>query len=233
MLNKQHTVHPSEKIQNNTHIILFDLDGTLIDSKEAILESFAKAYEAFDNKIPDAKNIITLIGSPLEVMFEKLGVNTSQIAAYVHAYKAHYKTVYTQKTTLLPRVEEALVLAQKYGRLGIVTTKTSAYSRTLLEHFDIMKYFDILIGREDVTKPKPDPEPLKRAMHALGYEHTKAGYMIGDTAIDMIAAQKANITGIGVLCGYGEKEELEAYTDIVVKNAYRAAQFIEKVQTCP
>jgi len=229
MANSASTMYQLKETKTRAKIILFDLDGTLIDSTEAILESFEKAYESFGKELPSAESIKSLIGLPLEVMFVKLGVAESEALAYAKAYKEHYKTIHTEKTVLLPDVKEALELAVNHGRLGVVTTKTSEYSRILLEHFGIMKHFDILIGREDVTNPKPDPEPVERAMNALGYHYGKVTYMIGDTTADMIAAEKADIASIGVLCGYGSKEDLEEYADFVVKDAYTAVRLIEKI----
>ena len=223
------TIYQLKETKTRAKIILFDLDGTLIDSTEAILESFEKAYTTFSKEVPSDETIKSLIGLPLDVMFVKLGVDESEASAYVKAYKEHYKTIHTEKTILLPRVHEALEIAAEHGRLGVVTTKTSEYSRILLEHFDIMKYFNILIGREDVTNPKPHPEPVERAMNALGYHYGKVTYMIGDTSADMIAAEEADIASIGVLCGYGNKDDLEEHADFVVKDAYDAVKLIEKI----
>jgi len=229
MANTESTMYQLKETKTRAKIILFDLDGTLIDSTEAILESFEKAYEVFGAKVPNAEDIKSLIGLPLENMFETLGVDVSEAMDYAKAYKEHYKTIHTEKTILLPRVREALQLAEEHGRLGVVTTKTSEYSRILLEHFDIMKYFNILIGREDVTHPKPNPEPVERAMNALGYHYGKVTYMIGDSTADMIAAEEADIASIGVLCGYGTKEDLEEHADFIAKDAYEAVKIIEKI----
>ncbi len=223
------TIYQLKEDQLRSKIILFDLDGTLIDSTQAILESFSKAYAKFNAEVPNAKEIKALIGLPLEVMFTKLGVDETEAMAYVTAYKEHYRTIHTQKTKLLPQVEEALKIAYECARLGIVTTKTAKYSRELLEHFDIMKYFDILIGREDVENPKPHPEPIIKAINALGYTYGTVTYMIGDTLSDILAAQEADIASIAVLSGYGDANELEEEADFVSKNLFDAVKIVGNI----
>ena len=148
-------------------IILFDLDGTLIDSTEAILESFGVAFKTFEKEIPDDRLIKAEIGHPLDVMFATLGVEEEKLEAYVHAYKMHYREISCAKTVLLPEAREAVELASKHATLGVVTTKTALYSIELLEHMGLMSYFDVLIGRENVTHPKPHPEPIEKALSSL------------------------------------------------------------------
>ncbi len=210
-------------------VILFDLDGTIIDSTEAILESFAKAYSSFGVEVPQEETIKALIGLPLDVMFVNLGVDEAEAMGYVKAYKEHYRTIHTQKTVLLPRAKEAIEFAHIYARLGVVTTKTSQYSRELLEHFGLMQYFDVLIGRDDVDHPKPHPEPVRKALEALEYRFGRVAYMVGDTQADMLAAYDADIGGIGVLSGYMGEEELEEYADFIKADAYEAVRLIEKL----
>lgn len=210
-------------------IVLFDLDGTLIDSTEAILESFENAYISFGENVPDYESIKSLIGLPLDVMFMRLGIDESKAMIYVKAYKEHYRTIHTKKTVLLPRAKEAIEAAHVYARLGVVTTKTSEYSRVLLEHFDLMKYFDVLIGREEVKYPKPDSEPVEKALRALDYRFGRIAYMIGDTSADVLSAYDANIGSIGVLCGYGKAEDFEEYADFIKKDAYEAVKLVEKM----
>jgi len=210
-------------------IVLFDLDGTLIDSTEAILESFEYAYKTFSQKVPCDEDIKSWIGLPLNLMFIKLGIDESKAQDYVNAYKAHYRTIHTQKTTLLPLAKEAVLLAHTYARLGIVTTKTSEYSRILLEHFDLMQYFDVLIGKEDVSNPKPHPEPIQKALYALGYRFGEVTYMIGDTMADVESAERADIASVAVLSGYMKKEDLEDEADFVTNNAYEAVELIENI----
>ncbi len=223
------TIYQLKEDQLRSKIILFDLDGTLIDSTEAILESFEKAYAKFNTEVPADESIKSLIGLPLEIMFVKLGVAEAEAMEYVAAYKEHYQTIHTQKTVLLPKVEEALIIAHECARLAVVTTKTAKYSRELLEHFNLMKYFDVLIGREDVQNPKPHPEPIIKALDALGYTYGTVTYMIGDTISDILAAQEADIASIGVLCGYGDADELEEDADFVSKDVFDAVKIVGNI----
>ena len=208
-------------------IILFDLDGTLIDSTEAILESFGVAFKSFGDDIPDDESIKSHIGYPLDVMFISLGVAKNRADDYVNAYKSHYRKISCAKTVLLPYAKESLELASQYATLGVVTTKTAKYSVELLEHNDIMRYFDVLVGREDVEFPKPHPEPVLKALSKLQID-TKDVWMIGDTCMDIVSAKSANIQGIAVTSGYASKELLESCTDSdkIVDNTLKAVQFI-------
>jgi len=206
-------------------IILFDLDGTLIDSTEAILESFSVAFKHFNDEVPSDEAIKAEIGHPLDAMFTTLGVEEAKVWAYVDAYKMHYRQISCAKTVLLDDAKKAVELAHKHATLGVVTTKTAKYSVELLEHMGLMSYFEVLIGREDVQNPKPDPEPIQKALAKLPSD-TKNIWMIGDTCMDMLAAKSAEVDSVGVTCGYGSIESLEKCTDNIYQNAYEAVQFI-------
>lgn len=223
------TIYTMKEPRTRGKIILFDLDGTIIDSTEAILESFAHAYASFEREKPSGEAIKARIGLPLDVMFVELGVQSSEAMAYVDAYKQHYRTIHTEKTTLLPRAKEAIELAYSCARLGVVTTKTSEYSRILLEHFGLMEYFDILIGREEVEHPKPNPEPVFKALDQLHYRFGEIAYFVGDTCADMLAAEEADIGSVGVLSGYMSQEKLSDCADFIKEDAYEAAQLIKQM----
>jgi len=206
-------------------IILFDLDGTLIDSTGAILESFGVAYDSFGVDVPADTLIEAQIGYPLDDMFATLGVIPSEVDGYVQAYKKHYRSISCAKTVLLPQAREAVELASLHAILGVVTTKTARYSIELLEHMGLMSYFGVLIGREDVTNPKPHPEPIQKALSQLP-KVTSGCWMIGDTCMDMHSAQSAGIDRMAVTCGYGSLEQLSKCTDKIESNTYKAIQSI-------
>ncbi|MDD3475651.1 MAG: HAD family hydrolase [Sulfurimonas sp.] len=207
-------------------IILFDLDGTLIDSTDAILESFHHSFSKHGHECKKDKDIKALIGYPLDIMFENLGIEKKEIWDMVATYKERYREISTQKTELLKNAREAVLLAKKFATLGIVTTKTAQYSKELMQHFDLMQYFEVLIGREDVQNPKPHAEPILKALDKMDTKNREI-WMIGDTKLDIIAAKNANINSIAVLSGYDDLETLKKFTNVIFNDALEATFYLQ------
>jgi len=212
--------------ERNKMIILFDLDGTLIDSTDAILESFHNAFNVHNSEHPKDEEIKALIGYPLDVMFTDLGVDESLVWDFVTTYKEHYREISTQKTYLLESAREAIEQAAEFATLAIVTTKTGKYSQVLMEHFGLMDYFEVLIGREDVQNPKPHAEPILNALKKLN-TNAKEIWMIGDTKLDLISAQNAGVNSIGVLSGYDDENTLKQFTDVIFSDAFEAVKHLK------
>ena len=202
-------------------IILFDLDGTLIDSTEAILESFHHTFDVHDYNHPDDEEIKALVGYPLDEMFGSLGVDEDRVWDFVATYKEHYRDISTQKTVLLENAREAVIQASEFAELAIVTTKTAKYSKILMEHFGLMEHFEILIGREDVENPKPHAEPILKALEVFDIDK-KEIWMIGDTKLDLISAKNAGVNSIGVLSGYDKLDVIEKFTNVIFRDALEA-----------
>ena len=208
--------------------ILFDLDGTLIDSTEAILESFHNSFDVHEHPHPEDEAIKALIGHPLDHMYAELGVEDERVWDFVTTYKEYYRVISTQKTVLLPYAKEAVEEAAKFARLGIVTTKTGKYSRVLMEHFELMHHFEVLIGREDVENPKPHAEPIEKAIEKMGVTKELC-WIIGDTRLDIGSANNAGIKSIGVLSGYDNAEQLNTLTDVIEDDALKAVKRLAKL----
>ncbi|ECK8490274.1 HAD family hydrolase [Campylobacter jejuni] len=208
--------------------ILFDLDGTLIDSTDAILNSFQGAFKALGLTSKNNEEIKNLIGYPLEQMFRMLypdKVNLSK--EFVLAYREIYAQIYLEQITLLPKAKEALELGSEIADLGIVTTKGGKFTPILLDYLRVKKFFKTLITLEDVTNPKPSSEPIILALKGLNKTQENA-YMIGDTILDIQAAISANITPLALTCGYGNENELKAHS-MVFLNAYEAVNYIARL----
>jgi phosphoglycolate phosphatase len=214
---------------SKTPIILFDLDGTLIDSTEAILKCFDDSFKHFDMPTPDEESIKALIGHPLDYMYAELGVDEDRVWDFVAVYKEHYRKRSKPMTKFLPDAKEAIEEAFSFARLGVVTTKTGEYSRILLEHMGVMDYFETLIGREDVTHPKPHIEPILKVLKKMHVDYKDNIFMIGDTYMDMLSAKDSGIEPIGVLSGYGTSIELQKYTTIIKKDAKSAVSYIKQI----
>jgi phosphoglycolate phosphatase len=208
-------------------VILFDLDGTLIDSMDAIVGCFYHSFKElnfdFKGTTEDIKNEI---GYPLDVMYATLGVDKQRVFDFVDSYKKQYRKISLAQTTLLPQSLEAIKLASSFARLGIVTTKTTAYTIPLLKNMNIMKYFEVIIGRQEVENPKPHPEPVLKCLELMNLKPNKNIFIVGDTKLDLIAGEKAGISSVAVLSGYGKKEELKKYTSNIVNTSLDAVNLI-------
>ncbi len=210
-------------------VILFDLDGTLLDSTQAILLSFRDSYSDFNLKAPQDKSIKLLIGHPLEYMYRALGIKEEMIGSFVDRYKFHYRKRSKPMTSFLPNAEDAIKEAYKFARLGIVTTKTGSYSKDLLEHMGVMNYFDVLIGREDVKNPKPHPEPILKALYQMNVTNRNSVWMIGDTCLDMVSGSDAGVKTVGVSCGYENINKLKLCAKVIRNDTVKAVNYIKKV----
>ena len=216
---------------NKEKIILFDLDGTLIDSTEAIVSTFLHSFNQLEfNFTGNEEDIKNLIGYPLDIMYKDLGVEENRVWDFVDTYKQRYKIISKEKTLLLENAYEAVELASQIGRVSVVTTKTRTYTMPLLEHFNIAQFFEIVTGRENVQNPKPHPEPILITLEQMNYnKDIHDVWMIGDTKLDLIAANEANVNSIGLLCGYGNEEELRKYTSNIMQNSLEAINFLKSL----
>lgn len=207
-------------------ILLFDLDGTLIDSTQAILESFVNASLFFGYNFKGREEEIqALIGSPLREMFIKMGLPQGEIEECVKLYRSNYERIYLQKTILLPKVMDSFKTLPSSYLLGVVTSKSSFFSKKILENLGMIKYFFRIVGIDDVKEPKPSAEPIFKALEGLEYDKSQV-YMIGDTFFDMQSAKNADVVGIGVQGKYDKN--LKEYTDFVFEDIHQALEYIKQ-----
>ncbi|WP_104742580.1 HAD family hydrolase [Helicobacter cinaedi] len=213
------------------YIVLFDLDGTLIDSTQAIYASFSQAYLAMNDTPPSLEQVKSGIGHTLESMFLQNGVKKQNVDEYVKHYRVAYRRLMEQGTHLLPNAKEAIILAHSFATLGVVTTKRGDFSQILLDKLGVWEYFSGIVGIESVSNPKPHAEPILKVLEMLdkGGEIQKDRiYMIGDTILDIQAAKNAKIQAVGVLCGFGKKEALEKSQAPLCENTLEAVEWIKQ-----
>lgn len=206
-------------------ILLFDLDGTLIDSTQAILESFINASLFFGYNFKGREQEIqALIGHPLREMFIKMGLPQGEIEECVKLYRSNYERIYLEKTILLPKVKDSFQTLPSSYLLGVVTSKSSFFSKKILENLEMLHYFFRVVGIDDVSEPKPSAEPIFKALEGLEYDKSQV-YMIGDTFFDMQSAKNADVVGIGVQGKYDKN--LREYTDFVFEDMQQALEYIK------
>lgn len=186
----------------------FDLDGTLIDSTDAIVESFIHTFRALGHPPPSRAHILDTIGVPLEEQLRGFGNVDPEEASKV--YREHYVREAPAKTTLLPGAREALERLQEADvPIGLATSKRRSSAEVLLDHLGVLHHFRVLIGPEDVTRAKPDPESLHRLMDVLQVAPQELVF-VGDSRFDVEAARNAGVACWCVTTGYQSREALVA-----------------------
>ncbi len=188
--------------------VCFDLDGTLIDSTEAIVESFYHTFNVFEEARPPREAIVNSIGYVLEEQFALLSENDP--AECTRVYRAYYAQVCRPKTTLMPGARECLQALHDAGLdLAFATSKRRTYSEMILEHLGVLDFFSVRLGPDDVLKPKPDPEAVLKTCEMLNVTPRQLLF-VGDMHFDVLASRNAGVRCLCVTTGYATREELEA-----------------------
>lgn len=191
--------------------ILFDLDGTLTDPKEGITKSVAYALESFGIHVEDLDSLCKFIGPPLKESFMVYyELDDAQGDQAVEKYRERFAVTGLFENKVYPGIREMLELLKEQGKtLLVATSKPSIYARQILEHFDLMKYFTFLSGSELDGTRVDKAEVITYALQENKIQDLSKVIMIGDREHDIIGANKNGIDSIGVLYGYGGREEFE------------------------
>jgi 2-phosphoglycolate phosphatase len=189
--------------------VLFDLDGTLIDSTDAIVGSFYHTLDVLGEPRPPRASIVSSIGHLLEDQF-RIMLPEYDADECTRIYREHYSQVACDMTTLLPAGRETLEALQAAGlRLGFATSKKRIYAEMILDHLGVLDFFTARIGPDDVVNAKPHPEAVLTAAAQLDLPPQEV-FFIGDTHFDVVAGHKAGARVLCVTTGYATREELEA-----------------------
>lgn len=176
--------------------VLFDLDGTLIDTNNLILTSFMYTLEKFYPGKYTREDLIPHMGKPLYDQMELFGPERSE--ELVQVYREHNERVHDELVEEFPNVLDTIEQLAKMGiKMGIVTTKQRKTAEMGLRLFGLDKYMDAFISYQDTENHKPHPEPVHKAMQALGADPART-LMVGDSQYDIQAGQNAGIASAGV-----------------------------------
>lgn len=191
--------------------ILFDLDGTLTDSEPGIINSIEHALKKYDIEMKNKADLRKFLGPPLKESFKQFcGFSEEKAEQAVEFYREYFREKGIFENNVYQGVVELLeALKAQNKRLIVATSKPEPFTYRILEHFDLMKYFDFVAGSNmDNTRCKKD-EVIAYALNSCGITDLQSVVMIGDREHDIIGANKVGIASIGVLYGYGDLQELE------------------------
>lgn len=200
--------------------ILFDLDGTLTDSRDGITKSIAHALTTMGLPTPPISDLLPCIGPPLFESFQqRLGVPDADDAEKaVQIYRDRYTTVGFLENQLFPQIATVLKdLFEAGHKLFVATAKPHPQVGPILEHFDILKYFVSFYGVDPKLHTSGKTKLIAKILHQENLDPATT-FMIGDRKYDVTGARDNKLTTIGALYGYGNEAELvEAGAHFFVK----------------
>ncbi len=203
---------------HNKPYLLFDLDGTITDSQLGITRSAAYALEQFNIHIEDPASLRFFVGPPLHDTFmEHYGFTSEEAVDVVAAYRDYYRKKGIFENEVYPGIPELLKELNESGRTVILaTSKPAVFARQILEYFSLDQYISYLSGAELSGVRNNKDEVIEYAFELSGITDRSQCVMIGDRKHDILGAKKTGIESIGVLYGYGDREELEkAGADVI------------------
>lgn len=190
-------------------VVLFDLDGTLADTVGLILHCYRHTMEVhLGRALPDERWLAT-IGRPLRDQMLDFCEGPDEAEAMIRTYVAHQREVHDGMVRPFPGACDLLdELAGRGVRLGVVTSKRREMAERTLDRCGLRGAVEVLVGADDVRHGKPDPEPVVRALDALGDAAPGDAVFVGDSPYDLRAGRAAGVATAGVLWGPFDEEAL-------------------------
>lgn len=209
--------------------ILFDLDGTLTNPEIGITSSVMYALEKFNIKVEDRKVLHPFIGPPLKYSFQTFyGLSEEESELAIKFYRERFSVTGLFENEVYEGVENLLQELRTSGKtLIIATSKPEEFTLRILEHFDLLKYFDFVAGATMDGSRGEKADVITYALEISGIEDKSQAIMIGDRNYDILGAKENSLDSIGVLYGFGDYEELtEAGANYIAKNVEDILTFL-------
>jgi len=189
--------------------VLFDLDGTLIDSVRLILDSYHHTLATHGIPARSDKYWLAGLGTPLRVQFREWSDDPEQLDAMVLTYREYNFRHHDDRVSAYPGVTDMMRQLRARGvRTALVTSKNREGAWRGLRVTGLDQAFDLVIGADDVTEPKPHPEPVHRALQGLGAAPAEAVF-VGDSVHDIASGRSAGIRTAAVLWGPFSRVDLD------------------------
>lgn len=189
--------------------VLFDLDGTLIDSIELILNSVHHAFGDWPGGGPSDAEWLTGVGIPLHTALRRYVSSDEEVERLIARYREYQMANHDRLIRCYDGVVDTVVALRRRGHpIGIVTSKGDDLARRGLEHVGLAEHMDTIVGCDSCTRHKPEPEPVRVALERLGYEPEDAVF-VGDSVHDMASGNAAGVITIAALWGPFTRADLE------------------------
>lgn len=191
-------------------VVLFDLDGTVIDSSEGIFNSIDYVFKELSIDVQERSILQKFIGPSLASSFRKFcGMNDEQANHAVKIYREYYKTKGILECSVYDGLENLLkLLKQQDKKIGLATKKPEPYAIEIMKTKNLLPYFDCICGSSLAETDDDKSHIILRCAQKLSNENLDSVVHIGDTYYDVIGAKHANVECIGVLYGFGTEQEL-------------------------
>ena len=197
--------------------IYYDLDGTLTDSGEGIINCAILGLQHFGLPVPSREEMRVFVGPPLDQTFIQYGVPADKTDEAIEVFRSRYRTVGKFENFPYPGIREALETLQAQGhRLFVATSKPEVLANEVLAHFDLAKYFEQIAGATLDGSRSHKADVITYLLSLTG--DVGQTVMVGDTAFDVIGAAAHGIPTIGVSWGYGEVADMEKAGAIAIAN---------------
>jgi phosphoglycolate phosphatase len=212
---------------SNLELIIFDLDGTLVDSGTDITNALNYAITPYGFKPLAVEYTVKMVGEGITRLIEKiLGDNNASIKdAVLDMFIKYYSEHLADFTKPYPGVIKTLEMLGCYKK-AIISNKRESLSKKLLEQLGLIKFFDVVLGSDSVSEKKPSPAPVKKALEILGIEPHRA-IIVGDSDFDIQAGKGAGLITVAVTCGFRDRESL-SNADFLIDNITQLLTLIEK-----
>jgi len=191
--------------------ILFDLDGTLTDPGLGITNSVMHALQKWGIEVTDRKSLYRFIGPPLQDSFmQYYGFSAEDAEKSVAYYREYFREKGLYENEVYPGAEKLLADLKAAGKkLAVATSKPEEFAIRILKHFQLDGYFDVIAGATMDSSRSKKADVIAYCLDRLGASDLFSVVMVGDREHDIIGAKAAKVDSIGVLVGYGSREELE------------------------
>ena len=219
---------PMSEIKLKAKCIFFDLDGTIVDSRDAYVEAARTAFQTIGLEPLEAEAALE-IPRKLEQNQPIKDIVKANLHKFLTVYLKAYYAISKEKTKPIPNISTTLKALSKKAKLALITMRSVPKETVTaeLEHFGIAKYFSQVVTGLDTHKPKPSPEALTKCVKALHIQIHDC-IIVGDSINDIKAGKAAGAKTIAVLSGlFTHKELAKQQPDLILKNATKLPKFIE------